>query len=84
MNSAEKIDNNLISENIFSLKFSYLRQVIFGDNKFISKHTFNIKSFKISFVVDVLHLFIISISSFRLLSPLVLEPVCIEPHSTQV
>ncbi len=42
MKTAQKIVNNLINENIFPLKISS-RYVIFGDNQFMSKHTFHIQ-----------------------------------------
>ncbi len=39
MKTAQEIVNNLITDNMVPLK---VRCVIFGDNQFMSKHTFDI------------------------------------------
>ncbi len=48
MTNAQKIVNNLINENIFSFKVSSLKRcVIFGDNYYLSKHTFLTQNFSV-------------------------------------
>ncbi len=45
MNTAQKIINNLINENIFPFNKGQLKdKMIFGDDQFISKHTFHIQN----------------------------------------
>ncbi len=56
MKTAQRIVNNLININIFLLNVSLLIHVIFGDNQFMSKHTFHIKNPSIyQFQLDLLH-----------------------------
>ncbi len=56
MNTAKKIINNLINENMKKYgQFIKTRCVMFGNNQFISKHiSIYTKSFNILFYLDVL------------------------------
>ncbi len=58
MKTAQKIVNNLINDDVFSIK-GQTRLMIFGDNEFMSKYTFYIHNPSVSFSqFDVLHLLI--------------------------
>ncbi len=62
MKTAKKIVNNLINENMESLKGKLIKTrwvVIFGDNQFLSKHTFQIQNSSVYlFQLDLIHFLI--------------------------